>query len=181
MLEAFGAASDANIFFNEIVIRLDVFVAERPVFTIAVERSRLEIPVAEAQADSSPDVGAPTGHAHAAHPVKGLVAGSGVRLLDIVDEPVVRIFVANAEFDLDGPRLANEFVGLVAILELEFGLVLGEILVGLRAAGFEKGDLQSGFRKAFAGPTPGSSGANHDHIKCLIFPLGHSLKIRSEC
>jgi len=53
--------------------RLDVSVAERPVFSEAVEGGGLEIPIAEAQADAAPNIGAATGHAEAAHPVKGLV------------------------------------------------------------------------------------------------------------
>jgi hypothetical protein len=35
--EAFSAAGDADIFFNEVVIGFDVFVAERPVLTVAVQ------------------------------------------------------------------------------------------------------------------------------------------------
>ncbi len=48
MLEAFGAAGDADVLFDEIVVRLDIFVAERPVFSVAVERGGFEIPIAEA-------------------------------------------------------------------------------------------------------------------------------------
>jgi len=59
--------------------------------------------------------------------------------------------------------------------------VLGEILVGLRAAGFEKRDLQAGFGEALAGPTAGSAGTDHDDVKRMIFLLGHKMKIRSAC
>ena len=111
ILEAFGAAGDADVFFDEVVVGLDVFVAERPVFAVAVVGGGLEIPIAEAQADAAPDVGAAAGHAHAAHPVEGLAGGSGVRLFEIVGEPVVGVFVADFEFGLDGARLADDFLG----------------------------------------------------------------------
>jgi len=53
MLEAFGAAGDADVFLNEVVVRLDVLVTERPVFTVAVEGSCFEIPIAETEADAA--------------------------------------------------------------------------------------------------------------------------------
>ena len=181
MLEAFGAAGDANVFLDEIVIRFDVFVAKRPVFAVTIERGGFEIPIAEAQADAAPDVGASTRHAQAAHPVKRPVGRRCIRLFQIVDEPVVRIFVANPEFDLDGPCLADDFRRAVAVLELERGLVFGEILVGLRAAGFQQRDLQAGFCEALARPPSGSAGADDDDIIRMVLLLRHKMKIRSEC
>src|SRR6266403_3110730 len=181
MLEAFGGAGDADVFFDEIVVRLDIFITKRPVFSVTIERGGFEIPIAEAQADAAPDVGSAAGHAQAAHPVKGLAGGRCIRLFQIVDEPVERIFVANAEFDLDRAGLADDFRRAVAVLELELGLVFGEILVGLRAAGFQQRDLQAGFRKALAGPASGSAGADDDNIIRMVLLLRHKMKIRSEC
>src|SRR5258708_6852785 len=181
MLETFGAAGDANVFFDEIVVGLNVFVTERPILAVTVKRSRLEIPIAKAQADAAPNVGAAPGHAQAAHPVERLVRGHCVWFFEIVDEPVVGIFVANSEFDLDGPRLADEFRGLVPIFELKFWLVLREILIGLRTAGFEESNFEASFRKAFASPASGSAGTDHDDIKGMSFLLRHKTKIRSEC
>ena len=104
-----------------------------------------------------------------------------VGLFEIISKPFVRVFVANAEFDLDGPRLADDFRRAVAILQFERGLVFREILVGLRAAGFEERDLQAGLRKAFAGPASGSAGPDNDNVKGIILVLGHRIKIRSGC
>jgi hypothetical protein len=42
--------------------------------------------------------------------------------------------------------------------------VLGEIFVGLRAAGFEKSDFEAGFSEAFASPAAGGAGADNDDI-----------------
>ena len=181
MFEALGRASDADVFLDEIVVGLDVFVAERPVFAVTIERGGFEIPIAEAQADAAPDVGAAARHAKATHPVKGLVGRSCVWLFQIVDEPVERILVANAEFDLDGAGFSDDFRRSVAVLELERGLVFGEILVGLQAAGFQQRDLQAGFREALAGPASGSTGADDDDIIRMVLLLRHKMKIRSEC
>jgi hypothetical protein len=173
MLEAFRAAGDADIFFDEIVVGLDVLVAERPVFAVTVVGGGLKIPIAEAQADAAPDVGAAAGHAHAAHPVEGLARGSGVRLFEVVGEPVVGVFVANFKFGLDGAGFADDFFRAIAVLEFERGFVLGEIIVGLRAAGFKEGDFQAGFREALAGPASGCAGADDDDVVRLLFLFGH--------
>src|SRR5260370_32785649 len=179
MLETFGAAGYADVFLDEVVVGLDVFVTERLVFTVAVKGSCLEIPIAEAQADAAPDVGAAASDAQAAHPVEWLFGGRCVRLIEVVDKPVVRIFVANPEFDLDGARLTDDFRRAVTVLEFELRLVLGKILVGLRAAGFEESDLQARFREALAGPAAGSAGSDNDDIKRTVLVLRHRMKIRS--
>src|SRR5437867_11584633 len=177
MLKALGGAGDTDIFFDEIVVGLDVFVAERPVFTKTIQRSRLEIPIAKAQAYAAPNVGATTGHSNAAHPVEGLVGGRCIRFFEIVGKPFVRIFVANAEFDLDRPRLANDFRGAVPVLQFERRLMLGKIFVGLRAAGFEERDLQASLRETLAGPAAGRARTNNDDVKRMILVLGHRIKI----
>src|SRR2546430_9995049 len=82
---------------------------------------------------------------------------------------------------LDGAGFADDFRRSVAVLELERGLVFGEILVGLQAAGFQQRDLQAGFREALAGPASGSTGADDDDIIRMVLLLRHKMKIRSEC
>ncbi len=181
MLEAFGTARDANVFFDEIVVGLDIFVAERPVFAVTVVRGGFEIPIAEAQAYAAPNIGAAAGHPQATHPVEGLVGGSGVRLFEVVDEPVVVVFAADLKFGLDGTRLADDFFGEVAVFEFERWLVFGEILVGLWTASFEQRDLQAGFSKALAGPASGSAGTDHEDIVGLLFLFRHRIQIRNGC
>ena len=95
MLETFGHAGDSDVFFHHVVIGRDVAVADRPVFAIAIVGGGFEIPIAEAQGDAAPDVGAAAGHAETAHPVKRFIGGRGVGLVVIVDEPVLRVFVAD--------------------------------------------------------------------------------------
>ena len=82
---------------------------------------------------------------------------------------------------MDGPRLAHDFRRAVAVFEFKRRLVLGEISIGLRAAGFEERDLQAGLRKAFAGPASGRTGTDNDNVKGIILVLGHRIKIRSGC
>ena len=45
--------------------------------------------------------------------------------------------------------------------------MLAEIRVGLRAAGFEDGDVEPGFGEALAGPAAGGAGAYHDYVVFL--------------
>src|SRR5580698_1448451 len=101
MFEAFGHAGDADVFFDDVVVGGDVGVADGPVFAVAIVRGGFEVPVAEAEAYAAPDVGATAGYAETAHPVVGLVGGSGVGFVVIVDEPVLRVFVADVELPLN--------------------------------------------------------------------------------
>ena len=181
MFKTFGHAGDADVFFDDVVVGRDVGVADGPVFAVAILRRGFEIPIAEAEADAAPDVGAAAGHPHAAHPIEGLVGGRGVGLFEIVDEPVVSVFVANFKFGLDGAGFADDFFGQIAIFEFERGLVFGEVFVGLRAAGFEKGNFQAGFREALAGPASGSAGADDDDVVRLVFLFGHEAQFRNGC
>src|SRR6266705_5553465 len=179
-VDALRAPRNANVFFDKIVVRLDIFVSERPIFPIAVVRSRLEIPIAVAQAEAAPNVGPPAGNAHATHPKERLVGRGGVRFLEIVDEPVGVVFAAS-ESGLDRTSLAQDFRSHVAIFQLERGLVLGEILVGLRFAGFEESYPQSGFRQPSARPSAGSAGTyNNDVVKAVLF-FRHSVSLRDAC
>src|SRR4029077_2890577 len=104
---------------------------------------------------------------------EGPAGGRCVWLFEVVDKPVVGVFVADAEFDLDRPRFANNLRSFVAILQLEFRLMFGEIFVGLRAAGFEQRDLQASLGEALAGPSSGSAGTDDNHVIRMGFALRH--------
>jgi len=174
VLEAFGHAGDADVFFDDVVVGGDVCVADGPVFAVAVVRGGFEILIAEAEADAAPDVGAAAGDAEAAHPVEGLVGGRGVRFVVIVDEPVLRVFVADVEFALDRVILFDDGIRHVAIFQFEGGFVLGEIFVGLRATGFDDGDVEAGFGEALCGPAAGGAGADYEDVKiCWRVGSGH--------
>jgi len=158
MLKAFGHAGDADVFFDDVVVRGDVAVADGPVLTVAVEGGGFEVLIAKAEADPAPDIGAAAGHAETAHPVEGLVGGRRIGFVVVVDEPVLRVFVADVELGLNRMILADDPGRHVAVLELEGGLVLGEVGVGLRAAGFDNGNVEAGFGEALCGPAAGGAG-----------------------
>ena len=141
---------------------------------VAVVRGGFEILIAEAEADAAPDVGAAAGDAETAHPVKGLVGGRGVGLVVIVDEPVLRVLVADIEFALDRVIFGDDRLRHVAVFQLEGGFVLGEIFVGLWAAGFDDGDVEAGFGEALCGPAAGGAGAYDEDVKiCWGIGSGH--------
>src|SRR5215472_9292202 len=123
MLDRFFHAGDANVSLHEIVIGLNVFVRERPVLAVAIARSSLKVPIAKAQAYAAPDVGAAARDAQTAHPKERLISGCGVRLFEVVDEPIVVVLAANFEDGLDGARIANDFRSHVAVLKFEGRLV----------------------------------------------------------
>ena len=117
-----------------------------------------EVPVAETQRHAAPDVGAATGHAEAAQPVERFVRGRGVGFFDVVDEPVLGIFVANVHhLRLNGASFADNFRGEVAILQFESWSMLAEIRAGLRAPGFKKSNLQPRLGQTLARPASGSA------------------------
>ena len=181
MFEALGTAGDSNVLFDKIVVRLNVFVAERPVFAIAIERSTFEVPIAKAQADTAPHVRTASGNTKAPHPVEWLIRRSSVGLFKIVDEPIVGVFVADAKFNLNGPRLADEFWSHIAVLEFEWWLVLGKIRVGLRATGFQEGDFKASFRETLARPAAGSAGTDDDNIERTVRLVRHTFAEKTGC
>jgi len=172
MIQTFFRTADADVFFDKIVIRFNILVAERPVFAETVVRSGFEVKFAEAERDAAPDVGAATRHAHATHPVIRLIFWRGVGLLEIVGEPVGGVFVANVENGLDGACFADKFRRHVPVFERKGRLVFGEVSVGLRAARLEKSDFEARLREALAGPASGCAGADHDDVKLCVCHFG---------
>ena len=126
----------------------------------------------------APDVGASTDHAHAALPAERLVVGGGVRLLDVVREPVVVPLAARVAVALLRPRLANQFARLVAVFQLERRNVLGEVVVALRLSRFEQRDLDAGFGEPLGGPSTRGARADHDHIE---LDVRFSARLYPEC
>jgi len=141
ILEAFFRAADANIFFDEVVVRLDVLITERPVFAESIVRRTFEIEITKAERNSAPNICAAPGHAYAAHPKKRLILRRRVRLFEVVRKPIGGVFVADIKDGLHWSRLADDFPSHIAIFQEECRFVLGKIGVQLRTACFEKSDL----------------------------------------
>jgi hypothetical protein len=43
--------------------------------------------------------------------------------------------------------------------------VLGEVFIGLRAAGFDNGDVKASFGEALCGPATGGARANYENVE----------------
>src|SRR5215468_2932663 len=126
-------------------------------------RSGFKVQVTKAQADAAPDVGTAAGDAEAAHPQERLVVGSGVRLFQIVYEPIGIVFRTSKK-RLNRTSLLQEVLGVVAIFQLELRFVFGEVSIGLRLACFEERDFEAGFRQALAGPTARGARTDNDYV-----------------
>src|SRR5205807_8058114 len=109
--------------------------------------------------------GAAASDAHAALPTEGHVAGRGVRLFEVVREPVVVVLHAGVTFLLPVTRPADDLRRAVAVLELEGGRVLGEVVVRLRAAGVDHGDFQARLREPLRRPAAGGAGAYYKRVE----------------
>ena len=87
----------------------------------------------------------------------------------VVDEPILRVLVADVELGLDGAGLAEDSFRAVAILQLEGGLVFGEVGVGLRAPRLDDGDFKAGLGEAFSGPAAGRARPDYENVKGILF------------
>src|SRR5437870_3687049 len=135
LIDALRDTGNTDVFFHEVVVRLQILVTQRPVFSEAILGRSFKIEIAEAKADAPPDVRAATGDAHAAQPTEGPVRWCGVRLFQVVAEPTVVVFRAGITKLLNHPSLPHHFWGPVPVPELEVEHVFSEIIIGLGATG----------------------------------------------
>ena len=174
----FGLAGDADVVLDQLVVGHQVLVAERPVLAVAVEGLALQVLLAEPIALAAPDVGASADHARAALPAERLVVRVGVRLVEVVGEPVVVPLAAGVAVALLRPRPPHQVARLVAVLQVEGGDVLGEVLVGLRLARFEQRHLDAGLREPLGRPAARGARSHHDHIELRRLHVGRFLASR---
>ena len=114
--DVFRLAGDADVVLDQLVVGDQILVAERPVLAVPVKGLALQILLAEPIALPAPDVGAAADHAGAALPAEWLVVGIGVRLLEVVGEPLVVPLAARVAVALLRTRPAHQVAGLVAVL-----------------------------------------------------------------
>ena len=141
--DVLGLSRNADVVLDQVVVRNEILVADRPVLAVAVERLAVQILFAQPVALAAPDVGASADDARAALPAERLVIGVGVGFLEIVGEPLVVPLAAGVAVALLRPRAADEVARLVAVLEVVGRNVLGEVFVALRLARFEQRDLDA--------------------------------------
>ena len=162
---SFSCTADAHIFFNDVVERSEILIRDGPTLTIPIMTCGLEVEVAQSIALPPPAQGSPAQDAESL-PAERFVSRHAVRILKIVDEPVVVVFGARIALGLHWPCLAPcACLGEVPILELKCGLVLGEFPGRYIAPGFQQGDIQTSLRKPLRSPAPGGPGTHHD---CVI-------------
>src|SRR3989304_5924887 len=85
---ALGLAAHADVTLDEVVVGSEVVVRERPIFAGAVEGSPLQVLLAHSIALPAPYVGAAPDEPRTPLPAEGLVGGRGVRLVEVVHEPM---------------------------------------------------------------------------------------------
>src|SRR5271154_3261371 len=91
--EAFGLATYAGEFFDVVVPRRDVLIANRPIYGDTVAQVGFEIQIAPAITLAAPDDGFAANLA-AANPCERLSGIGGERIFEIVDEELAGILVA---------------------------------------------------------------------------------------
>ena len=172
--QTFGLPADTYVLFHQVVVRLEILVTQRPIFAVAIVAGGFEIVIAKAQADASPNIRATARHPQTAEPMKRFVAWGRVGFLQIVAKPFVVVLGADFKFRLDRARLANDLWREIAILQIEYRLVLRKVFERLRAPGLQQSYLQAGFRQSFASPATGRSGTHHHYIERLLARIDHS-------
>ena len=154
-----------DVVLDELVVRHEILVGDRPVLAVAVERLAVQILVAEPVRLAAPDIRAPADDTRAALPTERLVVRGGVRFFEIVDEPLVVPLAARIAVTLTRARAAHPLARLIAIRQVVRRHVLGEVGVALRLSRFEERDLDAGLGQALRRPSAGGPGAHYDHIE----------------
>src|SRR3954471_8962854 len=145
-----------------VVVGLELFVADRPVFAVAIAGGRFEFVVTVAIAFASPAESLAT-YLPAANPHEGLVDGEGIRILQVIDEKLMAVLIAGIAEALY--RLVLQQAALIAE-SAEFELVrphvFGEIASrNARRSGLEHQDRQATLSYFFGAPA--AAGARTDH------------------
>ena len=157
-----GLTADADVLLDPVVVGDQVGVGEGPVVAVSVVAGRLQVQVAEPIALAPPD------HAPAsddAEPLPGerLVLRRSVRILQIVDEPVVVVLGAGVAGLLDGAR-PRQFRRVVPVLQLVGGHVFGEFPGRDLAAGLQQDHFQAGLREDLGSPASGGARPHHGYV-----------------
>src|SRR5258705_5706213 len=163
--ETFGTALDADELLDVAPPWRNVLVPEGPVDCYAFLRVRLVVEIAPAEYTPAPHYRL-SADLPAAYPRKRLPLRCRVRVVEIVDEKLARVFVAGAALGLN--RLIALQAIAIAHAPVSFLVrhdVLDVIDSGIdRAARLEDNRLESVLGQLFCGPATGYSGADNDRI-----------------
>src|SRR5262249_26369275 len=109
--QTFARTAHADEAFYLIVVRFEVVVANRPVFSVAIVAGGFEFVVAEAIAFARPTK-CFSSHLPAADPHERFVHRKGVRMLQVIDEKLMAVLVTGIAQTLD--RLCAQQHPLIA-------------------------------------------------------------------
>ena len=160
-------AAHADEVLHAVVVRLEVAVADGPVFAVAVAARRLELVVAEPVALARP-AERPPADLTSADPHERLAGRERVRVLVVVHEELVAVFVARVAEALHGLMLEQLLlVAEAPELELVRPHVLGEV-AGRHAwrSRLEHQDAQAALGGLFRDPASAGARPHHQHVIC---------------
>src|SRR5579872_158495 len=166
LLQSFARTAHADIAFHAVVIRFHFFVADGPIFAVAVAAGRFEFVVGIAIALARPAEGFASNLA-TANPHEWLVGRKCVGIFQVVDEELVAVVVAGVAQTLH--RLVFEQALLIpeaAEFELIWPDVFGE--VASRNSGrarLEHQDGEPALGNFFGNPAAAGPGADHQNVK----------------
>src|SRR5262249_26744451 len=146
-------SANTHVLLYDVVVGCHILVADRPILPITVIGGGLKVQIAQAQADSPPDVCAPSRHSQASLPTERLALEGRIRFVKIVAEPFVVVFHAGIAVLLHRTRLANQSGGSITVFQIESWHVLGEIFVRLGAATVYQGHFEPCLRQPLARPS----------------------------
>src|SRR5206468_12636386 len=109
--QTFARTAHADEAFDLIVVRFKIFVANGPVFSVAIAAGGFEFVVAEAVAFARPTKCFPS-HLPATDPHERFVYGKGVRMLQVIDKKLMAVLVTGITQTLD--RLCSQQLLLIA-------------------------------------------------------------------
>src|SRR5579859_684940 len=166
LLQSLARTAHADVAFHAIVIRFHFFVADGPIFAVAIATGRLEFVVGVAIALARPTEGFASNLA-AANPHERLVGGKGVGIFQIVDEELVAIVVACVAEALHGLVFEQALlIAEAAEFELIRPDVFGEVARGNSGrTGLEHQHAEPALRNFFGDPPAAGPGADHQNVK----------------
>ena len=162
---AFRLPGDPDVVLDDVVVGLEILVAERPVIAVPVVGPGLQVEIAQPITLPAPHVGAAADHAHPSKPAEWLVCRGGVGLVQIVREPVIVVFHAGVAVFLHGTRFPDQLVRPVAILQLEGAHVLRVGGISQGASTVHERHLDPRFGQPLGSPAAGGAGADDDDVE----------------
>jgi hypothetical protein len=125
--QTFARTAHADETLDSIIVRFEVHVADRPVFSVAIATSGLEFVVTEAIALARPTECFPP-HLSSTDPHERFVGWEGIRMLQVVDEELMAVLVTGITQALDG-LCAQKLLLIAETAELQLigPYVLGEV------------------------------------------------------